>query len=544
MVIEGDIGNAGALPKRFRQRSSHRIAHAREWKEKHRAGKREERLQIRAEAAESQLGMVWALVPSVGKILGKSISTPITRKRRTTPKDFLLLVRGLHLPNRSRPELGVKTYLLSCLGSDMVLCRQFRGLHSALKNCARALDACRLSQPRAMAAVHVNYSHMWDEAEQKYRWSAPRSDGRRACGSSHTQTMVQRGSVVFALSKVGGLRVSFTEPWLCKPVEVSSTSAEALYPAVKDAMPKEFVVDDLSAMRELLQNVSHFTFQVVADRASGNLLLMKKWGESIFNSISPALENKVLFWPDKCSLHLHHRAKKQLKVKDCAPHISRHFSISSLFGLAATQTSLALRLELIVQRRVRRKVGKRPEGLKGNLRVLVDVLYDWNAPCHRTATGAYTKEYQDLQFLCDMVNGDVTSETWYHYCHDETTGYPCCVDEEQAASKTMVACRNAMFGTKDARPAENTWAHIVPNFRRALLRVLVHRAGIHCFSPGVQQDFFERDARGDLDDVDRQALESFFPGGDSCAKTKSGGVLRRLFELPPIGRLDCLAKRG
>ena len=58
---------------------------------------------------------------------------------------------------------------------------------------------------------------------------------------------------------------------------------------------------------------------------------------------------------------------------------------------------------------------------------------------------------------------------------------PCCKSVTECNEKTIVAAHNALFGGPDPIPAESTWTHILPNFKKTLLRRAVHRIGINAW---------------------------------------------------------------
>eukprot|EP00959_Pyramimonas_sp_CCMP1952_P101832 2130156-Pyramimonas_sp.AAC.1 len=91
------------------------------------------------------------------------------------------------------------------------------------------------------------------------------------------QTIVQRGLVNVLLMDLRlGKSVKHIEPWVCKPKKVRATSAEAIFPAIVDAMPGCFNPLSLEALVGAAKGASSFTLCLVCDRASSNLLVLKR----------------------------------------------------------------------------------------------------------------------------------------------------------------------------------------------------------------------------------------------------------------------------
>lgn len=149
------------------------------------------------------------------------------------------------------------------------------------------------------------------------------------------QVLVQRGVVAFSLSKHNLPQPAyFAEHWLSPPLEVAGTSAAALALGVRRFWPAWARFTDLDVLRRLVSAGATFTFMPLCDKGSGNLLLMKKWGHFWESIISADLDvgHRVLYFPDVCSVHMHHRAK--LQVQGLKEHTMRHYSVANLLRLS------------------------------------------------------------------------------------------------------------------------------------------------------------------------------------------------------------------
>lgn len=88
-----------------------------------------------------------------------------------------------------------------------------------------------------------------------------------------------------------------------------------------------------------------------------------------------------------------------------------------------------------------------------------------------------------------MVNGDLAGDAWIHYCHDESTGRPCCASTDECIEKTLVSVVNVVLGKTDPCPAESRWTHLLEMLKRTLLRRVIYSVGIDCFDEECDEDF-------------------------------------------------------
>ena len=101
----------------------------------------------------------------------------------------------------------------------------------------------------------------------------------------------------------------FVEQWLCKPKQVATTSAEALYPAVMEALPPETRLDDTAAIKKTMLQLSSLTIVMLADKASGNVLLLKRLAQLWQGTIAPKVGASIIIICESCCIHQHHRAE-------------------------------------------------------------------------------------------------------------------------------------------------------------------------------------------------------------------------------------------
>jgi hypothetical protein len=365
--------------------------------------------------------------------------------------------------------------------------------------------------------VRLSFTHMWDETSLVYKKFQDRHY-RSAQKGIFVQTIVQKGTLRTTLVDLESVRCErFWESWLTQPLQVEGTSAQALWPAVLRALPQRFRFDLIQELVKLCESVSSFTLQPYGDKASGNLLLMRRFCTFWHEVILPRLGPRVLFWPDTCTVHLHHRGKLQLK--GLKHHTARHFSIANLYKQDSVQSRMLSVMEFLISQRLRRVVGRAPAEVH-KLSVVVDILFDMEAPHHlRGPDGSRrSQQHQDLQLLARILNGDVLGEL-QHFCWDESTQKPCCRNREECVSKTTLACVHSLLSRSDPVPAESTWTHLLTNMKKTLLRRLTHEVGLFVFRH--QGDCRGGHCRGRRRDCGRACAE-----GQQHEDPADDGVLR------------------
>lgn len=264
------------LPKRakFNQRSVAHVQNARQCQQIRRAQLCAQVQTQKAISSEASLQTVTSLLPGVASIVGQVGGKPIGRKRpeHLNPNDFKVLVRALHLSPATDIRLGISLRRLICIAARFIEARQQRALQSLLCSSKLALAHATRGAPRI---VHLAFCHMWDEVQVKFASRGFRK-ARSDKAATLTQTMVQRGSLSFALVDLSrASAAAFAEYWLSTPVEVQGTDAASIFPAIARAIPVGLSVHDEQAMDDLMASCSSMTFQPMCDKASGNLVLLR-----------------------------------------------------------------------------------------------------------------------------------------------------------------------------------------------------------------------------------------------------------------------------
>lgn len=442
------------------------------------------RLQKDLASSTAALDTVIRVLPDAGRLIGKaSASSSVGRLKHLKPADLKILCRGMHLGSKANANLGVKHKRLICVGARLILQRQQR----ALRYLVEAGGAVLAGHQGLRKSVHVSYSHMWDEVNAKFKLERDRRF-RASSMTASLETLMQKGSLMIALTdELAGASWLYREQLLCQAKHLQGTSAEALLPALLGAMLAQVVPDSrTSEVAHTLERVTSVTVMLMGDKASGNVLAMKRIAKTWEVEQLPSLIPRYLVWFETCSNHMHHRAK--LQIKTLRAHTVHHFSVANLYRVHNVQHRMLSKLETLVASMVRRRIGVAPDVGEGALHRFVDILFMPDRDQRQHDDRAAPAQQQDLLALCRMVNGDVRGVESVHWCWDSDTRTPCCRNHEEVVEKTLVAVVNALFGKADPVPAESRWTHTLANFKKTLLRKVVHNVGLACFSGDGSQE--------------------------------------------------------
>ncbi|MDA8584253.1 hypothetical protein N9L68_08450, partial [bacterium] len=405
-------------------------------------------------------------LPGASSLVPKAKRQSVSKTNidKVKPVHFAVATRAMHLKYKVRANVGVKLEKLICAGARAVRARQRQGVKRFFDGSARALhqhDAGKLRQ------VHVSYSHLWDEVRAKFRWR-PSTRYRKSKKNNSVPTLVQRG--VFGFGMYNGKtekKKLFKEYWLVDPRELQGTKAKHIEPGIVESMPKELNLKDVDGAAMLLSQVSSYTFMPMGVMASSNMYILKDWGKFYESTLLPRFGGRLLFFPDNCGTHKHHRAKRDLK--DLKRHILRHYSMNKLLREQNMQRSCSDRLEVLVKQKVKRRIGKPPEDAL-TLREVVGIIFHLDAEWHKRARGKTSQFYTDLVALCNHINGCVLADEMIHWCWEEEAATDCHRCATDVTDESIECCHNAFFGKADPEPAASRWANVLPNMQRTVLR--------------------------------------------------------------------------
>ena len=379
IFLAAPLAIADRVPEKHVQRSSKLLEFARSELRFIRSHRREAVLKAEAAASSAALDLVVASVPAVAKLVGRNKSgTNIGRAKHVQPSSFKLLSRAIHMPLKSRLHLGISHHRFLCAGAKLILNRQREGLSRLLH---RSEESLSLPVAGLQRKVHLTYWHMWDEVSCKFRrFASKRFRSNRM--AQHQQTIMQRGALVTTMVDLQADAMTHHSEYLvCQPQQVASTDAASLWPAIFASMPAEFSIEHLDRLTDCLKQVSSLTIGWLGDKASGNLLLMKRFCHMWETHLLPSIGPKLLVLPETCGVHVHHRSKLQLKPLRF--HTYRHFSLVNLYRLQSVQDSMIRLLEHEVPRRVQRRLGPPPADIRCTLQDVVNVMFKPHSPTMR-----------------------------------------------------------------------------------------------------------------------------------------------------------------
>ena len=186
--------------------------------------------------------------------------------------------------------------------------------------------------------------------------------------------------------------------------------------------------------------------------ASSNMKILKDWGKFYESTLIPRFGGRLLFSPDNCGTHKHHRAKRDLKY--LKRHILRHYSMHKLFREQKMQMSCSERLEVLVKQKVRRRAGKPPQDAL-TLREVVDIIFHLDAKWHERARWNTSQFHIDLEAICKHISGCVRADEMIHWCWKEESATACHRCAAYVTDESIQCCHKACFGKADPDPAES-----------------------------------------------------------------------------------------
>lgn len=377
-----DDDDCEARPKlSFGWRTQESIAYARARRSIQIASRKEEERKKELEFEKKRISMISNMIPGAARLLGKKSAKQVGRARGPLqPGDFTFLNRGAFASAKTQVNLGVSHKRLVAAAAKALQERQLKALNRFLTRSEQVLaEATMGDDGMPSSRVHASYVHMWDETGVKFK--AERNPRFKSLGMQVVQHVIaQRGFLrVEMKDELAGTNERFSETWVCQPKAIDSTKAEALLPAIEDLMPPPFKCD-FTSMNALAPRLTSYSFMPVTDRASSNLGILRRFGTLLEEAAQQGKAANVLYLPDICMVHGHVRAK--LNMTGMKAHMNRHFAISKLYRLQAIQTRMLKNIELIITKRVQRKLEAPPPTVVG-LRRFIDIVFDLSSDIHR-----------------------------------------------------------------------------------------------------------------------------------------------------------------
>ena len=216
--------------------------------------------------------------------------------------------------------------------------------------------------------------------------------------------------------------LKYSAPWLCEAKRVKGTSALSLSKQIHADMPVslEPTSSDIAVVCEHADTV---TFNLVPDKASGNVLFLRKTAKDHYEVVRPKHPNSLLLL-DTCTQHSHNRGKRS--VKPMRKHILKHYSIGHVVRSDTTLKTRKRLIKLGVSRRLKRNLGPPPGG-GTTLRDVVDHIFKPHKEYHVRKNGKPSEHMKRLNVACDFFNAPLKQPDngIGHYCRS-VRGVPCC----------------------------------------------------------------------------------------------------------------------
>lgn len=259
--------------------------------------------------------------------------------------------------------MGVRQKRAVAAAVDYWLAKQALGFKAFLRYASCPPPSACSSSSGQQPFTHIAYLHLWDETQIKRRSASEKQGAVVSKIGIRGHSILQRGVVAYSADRGTGQSETFTveEQWLALPLQVESTSADCLLPAVLKAMPEDLAVDDdMAGVCRLAKAVGFLTFHPFCDRASANLMMIKRWAHLLEEEASTqdaegaSCGVAFLLWPDTCNVHLAARGK--LVLADVKHHLTRQFSLCNLLRLHSVRKGMSDNIEALVAKKLRRQV--------------------------------------------------------------------------------------------------------------------------------------------------------------------------------------------
>ena len=475
---------AADVPRRAHERRSWQLLqHARSCKQKKRLHGQVAQREKRAKRAESQLAIVAALHPSIGRALGCPSIAVVDAEQMAE-----LHVRLACTPRPKGRHVGHER-----LGHLKIT----RGVAEFFEHCQSELVQRlsippRHSDPSAEPVLSrlFGLSVQWDGTSQKLKplWKALSTGTKQPQMKTSGEVMMASGN--FHLSYSQGSHENPTwhrmlEPWRVKPTRLESTSANFLLEFLLEVLPIDF--RDVSNIEYIGAVNDAFVFTVTIDRASSNLSLCRwfcGWLEIEVNGVI------IIFHVELCNLHgvslVKNRATDQKTIAAALFSYTRWLRGSKNNALLVDGVMARLH-DHVEMRNEQRPANARNESLE-----LIRLIYGsfsasffWRK-CKRTKTMVKSQLLLALERLCDMVDLQATSTTicfWnvvspgshWHEVHNKPIGSVIFQDKKECGEAVGSAVVNVIAQRAWVDAALSRWTNVSTTSRRFLVGCLAGR---------------------------------------------------------------------
>jgi len=452
---------AGAPPggrgtsRKFEQRSSQHIQHARDAKKMRQLEREKEQATAEATRARAALGLMVAVAPGVARALG--VVVPVGKRVETEES----------AAERARLTSMVALSPDGSRGSDAHALLRQRAV-SLVAGAALRRQAAFLAQhfrpPPADAPLdpvgfqpgrHLSLSWQWDETAQRTRnLLADRRPGERISGAkAAVQVLMQTGRLMVHESGAGAWKTVVDESVLSRATFLEKPSADFILEALLRRYPIPLSDEEAAAAAcggegSLVLTFSH-------DRASSNYPVLRwLFGRLVSRSVFPHAE--------ACVLH-------GLQLARTRPHggkklVATAFSFSRFLRNWRSLNGLRAELMCFVRLLDYRREPP-PAHVIADCEQALFILLGAEPLAEQLGEGRGGDSFRAaVRLACALVAFGPGGLR--HYCWDAASGQPCCADRGEAVEKVTIAILNVLISRSWVVGAENRWTHTVRTLAR------------------------------------------------------------------------------
>ena len=326
----------------------------------------------------------------------------------------------------SSAGFGIDPARLRAFASSLVLECQKHGLARLLWQCARFKAGSHQN------SVVLVVSHEQDSTKQNIAMSVLQRVGRPSQRRLGVDVVFQSCMIYVSLA-TRDESVVVQEGWVCKPLVALGKTAAFVAKAVE--MCKPFDLENESVLKAIAASTDAYVEDVRCDKGKNNLPAMRHLANLVETSCPHGLADASC-----CEVHVLHRIKTS--AKDMSAMVGKMFALGNLLKLGGVVENLVENIQRVVNNDLRRVVMQPPTASTERWLAIMNELFDLTASHHQRASSrsaaAPSQMIQDIYSLLAVLNDEVGSDRWTHYCWDAAAKGPCCKDVEEAKEKTVV----------------------------------------------------------------------------------------------------------
>lgn len=432
-----ELGRARQAPEpvRWQRQSPQLMEFARRCLAEKVAQRKAEEEARKRSSAEALNLEVCTYFPSVATSVGVSTKGKVKDKTpELTEERAAHLLRLAFMPSPRDIKFGIKPVRLHAFAAALVLDCQQDGLRHLLWQCAQF--KAQSSKNRVVAYVLQDI----DGTKQDLAILRLQRLGRPSARRVGVEVLYQSCKLHLMLCS-GDETAILEESFICRPLASSGKTAPFVVKAIE--MCKPFDLEDEQTLQALACATDVVIEDLRCDKGSNNIPALRHFAATLESNLSTGISDNTC-----CEVHVLHKVKTS--SPDTVAIVGKLFSLGDLLKLGSVTNGLVDNIERLVDQSLERLEMEAPRANVSRWRQIFDELFDLDASHHkrrssRTAAG-HSQLISDLHELMGMLNDEINSDRWVHYCFDRTTRAPCCASLSEAKEKTTVCLIN-LFAT-------------------------------------------------------------------------------------------------